>query len=295
MTITIDDLTKNELEGTGVFDELMRTVKAHLEAELTKGSITDVNYSSVYLGALQSTMDQSVRFLLERDKIGIQNDIALVQKANIEKEGVLLDIQTQIKEYELYNAKYQECLLHEQLAKVASENASVQQSTANAKTQANLITKQIAKTDMEIKLYAQKTRTEEAQIRDKVDDVSVAGVIGRQKEMFRNQSNGYLRLAEQQNARLMLDAFAVLQTNAGLAEFEGTTAASWGVDPASVTAAVDKLAAGVAPTEHEVKPTVETDPAGQPTAVTYTELDTEDAVVPTPCVVTIPSSVVGIG
>ena len=100
------------------------------------------------------------------------------------------------------------------------------------------------RTKTEIALYEQKTRTEEAQIRDKVDGVTVAGVTGIQKTMYKNQADGYIRLAEQQYARLMLDGFAVLQSNAGLDNFAGNIT-EWGVTPPHVLDAVIKLKSGV--------------------------------------------------
>jgi len=214
-------------------------------------------------------MSQAVEFLLNKDKVAIANDLALQQKLNLGKEAVLLDQKIELGAIEIYNAKYQECLLKTKIQQVEAEIESTRQNTANAKTQADLTTKQIAKTDSEIKLYKQKTKTEEAQIWDKVDGISVGGVTGIQKEMYRNQSNGYLRLAEQQYARLMLDAFAVLQSNAGLDNFE-TDIRDWGVDGPAVKAAVDRLAAGITAQgdEHTTKATTKT---GQPAAVSYTE------------------------
>ena len=288
MTITIDTLTNNEITGAGVFDEIMRSVKAHLDVEHTSGRITDVNYSSVYLGAMQNSLDQAVKFTLSLERTNLENLILNLQKENLAKESLILDSKVEIAKIDLYNAKYQECTLQTQIKKVEAETQSVLQSTANDKTQSNLLTKQIAKTDAEIKLYNQKSKTEEAQIWDHVDNVSVAGVIGLQKQMYRNQANGYLRLSEQQNARMMLDAFAVLQSNAGLDNFAGTTIADWGVTPATVKAAVDILNSGVDKQELEhttQSPTTE----GQPAAIAYTELTPEPAVLPTNvCNVTVP-------
>jgi hypothetical protein len=244
--IKLTDLTTNEIEGGGIFDDLMRSVKVHLKEELSNSRITDVNYSSVYLGALQSTMAQAVQFLLEKDKVGFQNELINTQQENLKKEGELLDVKIKLAEAELYNAKYQECALKTKIAQTEAETQSILQNTANTKTQASLITKNILKAQAEVDLYKQRRDTEAAQVADKVGGVPVGGIVGMQREMYRNQSNGYLRLAEQQNARMMLDAFAVLQSNAGLDNFPaGTNIQDWGVTPDNVSGAISTLSAGV--------------------------------------------------
>jgi hypothetical protein len=284
--ITIDDLTTNEIEGSGVFDELMRSVKAHLKEEFEQGRITPVNYSSVYLGALDSTLAQSVKFLLEKDKISLENELVEEQKANLIKQGVILDLEAEKLRIDVYNAKYQECILKTTIEK---EEAGVQgalQANANEKTKASLLTKQIAKSDAETRLFNQKRNTELAQVVDKIDGVSIGGVIGIQREMYRNQSNGFLRLAEQQNARMMLDAFSVLQSNAGLDAFQEELR-EWGVTATTVSLAINTMAAGVDKQsgEHGVKnDTV----IGNMPSSNYSEILPTEPVAPTTCPVVVP-------
>jgi hypothetical protein len=75
MPLTIADLTTNlatsatfEVTGDGVFDDLMETVNAHLDAQFQLGRITGTEYSTVYLGALQATVQQAVTYLLGQEK-----------------------------------------------------------------------------------------------------------------------------------------------------------------------------------------------------------------------------------
>jgi hypothetical protein len=284
--ITVDALTKNELEGTGVFDELMRSVKAHLEEEISNDRITTVNYASVYLGALQSTMDQSVKFLLEMDKSNLQNAILEQERVNLVQQGEIIELERRKLEIEIYNSKYQECVIKAGLAKAEAEVQGVLQTNANERTKASLLVKQIAKTEAETRLFGQRTTTEMAQVSDKIDGVSVGGITGAQKEMYRNQANGYLRLAEQQNARMMLDAFSVLQTNAGLDNFEGDVS-DWGVDPISVQIAVRAMSQGIIKQEdehgHKDTAVIGNMPSTNHPVVTPTEPSS-----PTTCTVTVP-------
>jgi hypothetical protein len=70
--ITIDDLTKgsvvnSEWQGTGVFDTLIAAVNKNIEIQYNKGRITGKDYAEAYVLALQTTLQQSVEFLLRRD------------------------------------------------------------------------------------------------------------------------------------------------------------------------------------------------------------------------------------
>lgn len=65
--ITVEQLTTETLDGTGVFDKLMRAVSAHLEDQFTKQRITGADYAKTYLGSVQAVLQYSVSFLLGKD------------------------------------------------------------------------------------------------------------------------------------------------------------------------------------------------------------------------------------
>ncbi len=82
MTLTIADLTTNVatsatfvVTGDGVFDDLMETVTAHLEAQFKLGRITGNDYATVYLGALQATTQQAVAYILGQEKTNAEVDL----------------------------------------------------------------------------------------------------------------------------------------------------------------------------------------------------------------------------
>lgn len=66
--LTLGELTTGAIDGTGVFDVVMRAVSAHLQEQAQKNRITGADYARTYLGALESTLAQSVNFLLGRDR-----------------------------------------------------------------------------------------------------------------------------------------------------------------------------------------------------------------------------------
>ena len=87
--LDVTELTTAEIAGTGVFDVLMQSVKNHVQEEHTKSRITGKEYATVYLEALQSTMAQSIEYLLRAKTLGFELD-------NLGKQGVLLDHQAEI-------------------------------------------------------------------------------------------------------------------------------------------------------------------------------------------------------
>lgn len=91
--ITTQDLTEATVEGAGVFDELMRTNKAHLDAEFSKNRIKGPEYAQVYLGAVQSSMQYALQFLLERQRADQQAELVKAQVATEAKQQLILDQQ----------------------------------------------------------------------------------------------------------------------------------------------------------------------------------------------------------
>ena len=86
MAITIANLTagvstdaSNVVTGTGVFDDMMETVNAHMAAQFNLGRITGSDYATVYLTALQATVQQAVAFTIGVQK-GNAEESLLFQK-----------------------------------------------------------------------------------------------------------------------------------------------------------------------------------------------------------------------
>jgi hypothetical protein len=57
-------LTEGAINGAGIFDTLIRTVKLHLQEEYDQGRISGKEYSTVYLGALAAVLQQSVSYMV---------------------------------------------------------------------------------------------------------------------------------------------------------------------------------------------------------------------------------------
>jgi len=86
MAITIANLTagvstdaNNVVTGTGVFDDMMETVNAHMAAQFNLGRITGSDYATVYLTAMQATVQQAVAYVIGMQK-GNAEEALLFQK-----------------------------------------------------------------------------------------------------------------------------------------------------------------------------------------------------------------------
>lgn len=110
--IEVSDLTNGnvvnqEWVGTGVFDTLMAAVNKNIEVQYQKGRITGTDYAQVYLGALQSTLQQSVEFLLRKELTEAQTDearerveLTYTEKVKVDKEVAALGLDNVVKQSE---------------------------------------------------------------------------------------------------------------------------------------------------------------------------------------------------
>lgn len=174
-TIALTELTQATLEGSGVFDTLMRANKAHLESEFAKGRLSGPEYATVYLGSLQAVMQTALTFLAQRQKI---------------------DLEAQLLTQQIANAVIEATVLTAQKNKLVAE--------------LELVTSTVNKSASEILLLNQKTSTEKAQVSSV--GVDVDSVVGRQKVLYLAQSDGFTRDAEQKVAKMLIDTWNVRRT-----------------------------------------------------------------------------------
>ena len=117
--IVVTDITTGSVSGTGVFDKLMLAVKAHISQEYDAGRIKGSDYATVYLGALQSVLTQSVEFVLKEKLLEVQiegaikdNKIKYAQQVKLDKETAMLGLDDVLKNQNItpqavYTPKYE--------------------------------------------------------------------------------------------------------------------------------------------------------------------------------------------
>ena len=81
-------VTNNVVTGSGVFDDLMEAVTTHLEAQYQLGRITGGDFATVYLGAMQSALQQSVAYAIGAEKTN--SEVALITQKQVTEYGQTL-------------------------------------------------------------------------------------------------------------------------------------------------------------------------------------------------------------
>jgi hypothetical protein len=280
-TIAVADLTQATLEGSGVFDVLMRANKAHLEAEFNKNRIKGAEYATVYLGSLTQVMQTALAFLLAKEKTDLeaqllqkqillaqtQIDKATAEKLQVEAQTLLINQQRTNLIAEAANIPKQGLLIDANKAQVTQQTENlvsqkaqiIAQTELTAQQKINAITENTVLIAQECKLRAEfdlimanvvKSGQETSLLTQKVAtekaQVTALGVddnsvIGKQKILYQAQTDGFKRDAEQKAAKLMVDTWNVRRTTD-----EGTVADSTNnLNDVAVGRAVTKLLAGV--------------------------------------------------
>lgn len=307
--ITLNDLTDGKIDGTGVFDKLMQSTKAHLDAEFKKGAIKGAEYSEVYLGQVQAVLNTALQFVSIRHKIALEAELLsaqvelanaqLLQVAaqtdlvraqieaakvdkllteaqaakvtaetlNVPKVGLQLDAQTDKLIVETDNATKEGTLLVSQNAKVVAETLNVPKQGLQIEAQTALTVQQkvnevqqhevlvaqecllkaqfdnttatVIKTAAETTLLNQKTVTEKAQVSGM--GVDADSVIGRQKELYSAQKQGFTRDAEQKGAKILIDTWNVRRTTDDATVADGVNM----LNDATIGRAVNALLNGI--------------------------------------------------
>lgn len=262
--LTVDSLTGGEKTGSGIFDELMRSIKSHLAEEYKHGRITGDQYTKAYISAVETALAQGSGYLLQhqitnqnirlldQQILAAEKNVDLVQK-QIEKmtaEIALLNAQTitegkrqDIMDQELVNLGKQALLIDEQITnaqkdalikdeqvlQMTAQTALIGQQEANAQAENAVITNTADKVLAETAVLEQKRITEEYQTRDTVGGNVAEGVIGKQMALYENQAEGYIRDAEQKAAKIFMDSFNTRTSIESLNENETLDATVTGV------------------------------------------------------------------
>jgi hypothetical protein len=174
----------------------MKATNAHIDVEFRKNRIKGSEYATVYLGAMQSVMSQSLQLLLNQQKVNLEAELLTEQVQNAVKQRLQIEAQTALVEQQTANAIIEGTVLTAQECKLSAEF--------------DLINEQKLKTIAETALLSQKKVTEQAQTSGAV--INEDSVVGKQIALYDAQKDGYRRDAEQKAAKLMVDTWNVRKT-----------------------------------------------------------------------------------
>jgi hypothetical protein len=251
-SIDMLDLTHATIEGNGVFDVLMRAVKAHIDQEWASNRIKGNEYSTVYLGALQTTLQLAIQFVITKDKtnaevellklsqskelasialIGQQKANLLLESLNIPKQGLLLDKQvlesnakvsmitqqTSNLTAESLNIPKQGLLIDVQKDKTAQDLLiGIAQTSLLTQQRLNTISEELVISANKTKIDAEKLFINQKTLTERAQvDASVIGansLSDRQAAVHAAQAAGYTRNAEQEAAKIMSNGFNIRTT-----------------------------------------------------------------------------------
>ena len=233
--ITIGQITDGLLGGTGSFDVLMSAITAHIDQQYEKNRITSSDFGAVYLGSIQTTLEQAINFTLSSGKTELEEKILQAQLEKLELEKQLTALQVARAETENQTAQVQLQKAQKELAQLDLQSALIAAQTAKTNTETNLTQQQVNRTVQEIELVKQKITTEKAQTTD-----GYSGVIGKQVALYAAQATGFTRDSEQKAAKLVLDIVATQMT-----QNDEYTVAGTNLHATAIGAFVNKLATGI--------------------------------------------------
>lgn len=200
MTISIADLTSNiatdsnnKVTGDGNFDKLMEAVTAHLDAQFALGRISGTDYATVYLGAMQSVIAQSVNFVLGVEKTNADVALTVLQGTQVSAQTALTNQQqlTEVQNTDLVNKRVatevaQELQVDAQTALLTQQQLSEVQNTALITARKSLTDNQAStelarelQVDAETSLVTQREVTEWSQTEQATNTAPTAtSVVG---------------------------------------------------------------------------------------------------------------------
>ncbi len=153
-------LTDKTLAGDGVFDILMQATKLHLMEEYDSGRITGKEYSTVYLGALNAVLAQSIGYIKNHhETANINANVGLVRQKTATELAQTAD---EIPAGLAFNST------------TDIDGLIADQKLLNAE-QLSLIGSQVTQSENEVALTGQKIITELAQTDDDLTDARAAG------------------------------------------------------------------------------------------------------------------------
>jgi len=148
--ITIGEITDTTLNGLGYFDKFMTSVNTHLKEQYDKHRIKSSEYSSVYLGAMQSALTEAVKLAIGRQLASAQADLAIVNTSKIEIDKDLVRAEILYKGELTANAHTENGLITERITNLEKDTLVKIQDELVKKKEVLLMQSRIEKSAKEI-------------------------------------------------------------------------------------------------------------------------------------------------
>lgn len=212
MAIETKQLTGGALDEAGVFDELMRSFKSHIQEEHTANRITDQNYSTVYLGGMEAAMRAALEFVLNKELNNARIEQIQKQNLKLDEDTALVQAQIALINKQIEQATAEIALINARVITEGHNADLVEENAVNAGKQGVILDKQAQKIDADKDVSVEQKFNLQAQRMNTVNSLPVEGSIGKQKELYQAQIDGFARDAEQKLSKMLLDAWSVSRT-----------------------------------------------------------------------------------
>lgn len=212
--IEVKDFTTGEVGGTGMFDQIMVSLVAHLKVEYAANRISGAEYTKAYQAAITAGLQTAMTLLLERDKAYWAALLAQQQAQTAEIAKATARVQLEIAKAQLVQTQYQ--ALHAEAEygltkmQIAVQDITYAVQEAQEKsleyTLANILPAQMT-------LVKEQGETQRANTLDtRVDGSIVKGSVGKQKELHAQQITSFMRDAETKLLKLYTDNWIAQRT-----------------------------------------------------------------------------------
>jgi len=191
---------------------MQKTFNANIQEEYVKNRIRGPEYSQVYLGGMQSAMQQAIIFLLGRQKADKEAELIASKiitegkvRDKIDAEIALINKQIEKMEFEIQEMEARVWVTKAQV----SSDTSITSPPTDIQKAGGVLGEQILKLQAEVNLLAQKKVTELAQTNADAAYVKSNSVVGKEILLRQRQADGFYRDAEQKLAKIAGDSYNV--------------------------------------------------------------------------------------
>lgn len=99
----IDELTDGNIDGKGVFDVMLRSVRSHIREEFDAGRIRGTDYANVFSLAVTQVMDQATNYAIAKAKLGLELQLLEAEIGKVAADTVLTTKQCLLVESQSVN------------------------------------------------------------------------------------------------------------------------------------------------------------------------------------------------
>jgi hypothetical protein len=202
------DLTEKKIDGAGTFDVLMSALRVHLQKEFEANRITGDQYAKVYIALTEGAMNQAVQFLISRDTAYWQAITAQQQALAAQAQVITARVQLEMAKVQLQSIRAEALTnsVNYALTKMKLATETVGYDAAKYSL-LNMLPAQLA-------LLQEQMETARAQtLSTRSDGVTVvAGLLGKQKDLYTQQITSYERDSEHKAAKVFIDAWMTMKT-----------------------------------------------------------------------------------